>query len=852
MAIYHLNAQIVSRSQGRSAVACAAYRAAEKLWDEHSGKVHDYTPKQHVAYSKILLCKEAPDWMANREKLWNHVEAIEKRKDAQLARELQLSLPRELSLEQNIALTTEFVQTECVNKGMIADVNIHLDKTPSGENQPHVHVLLSLRAVTPDGFGQKVRAWNKTDVLADWREGWANSVNRHLALHGFDLRVDHRSYAEQQINLEPQHKMGVADVKEKLTRLADHQRIARENGEHILDDPRIALDAITRQQSTFTHQDLARFINRHTHDAEQFQQVYEAVKHYPEIVPLSVDNKGHLRFTTRDMVALEAQLMSDAGVLQERFKHPVLPAIQTTTLEHYTLSFEQKEAFQHLMQSRDINCVIGFAGTGKSYLLGAARVAWEAQSYRVLGATLSGIAAENLTGSSGIDSRTLASRFHQWDKGRERLTAQTILVIDEAGMLGSRQMALVMEQAQQCGAKVVLIGDPEQLQAIEAGAAFRAICEQTGYVSLTEIRRQQLAWQQEATQLLATQHVPQALAAYNQHDHVHAFKTEQTAKQAMVTMWQDVRITHPEQSQIMLAYTREGVKELNDMARSLRRTQGELGEDKLIETERGKRLFAEQDRIYFLQNERSLGVMNGSLATILQIEGHTLTVKLDAISHQEKERTLAVDTRFYSHLEHGYAATVYKAQGVTVDRSYLLASRYWDAHTTYVGLSRHRQSSDVFWSQDVFLSEKDVVKTLSRQRPKDMALDYLGQANLSHKLIPKSGLHHGDVIPTTRNFGQDIAMEHVLQAARQKTADSPREKQILQIEQEIAQLEQQQRYALFRVEATHKLEKYAVALTQQGDTMHYLKDNHPQLAQKIDDLAKSQQRDKDLGRERGF
>ena len=152
---------------------------------------------------------------------------------------------------------------------------------------------------------------------------------------------------------------------------------------------------------------------------------------------------------------------------------------------------------------------MGFAGTGKSYLLGAAREVWEKQGYRVLGATLSGIAAEGLAGSSGIESRTLASRLYYWDKGEQRLTANDVLVVDEAGMLGSRQMARVMEEVQASGAKVVLVGDPEQLQAIEAGAAFRAILERVGFEELTEIRRQREVWQTGGHESI--RHAPDAI-----------------------------------------------------------------------------------------------------------------------------------------------------------------------------------------------------------------------------------------------------------------------------------------------------------------------------------------------------
>ena len=190
MAIYHLSGKIISRSQGRSSVAAGAYRAAEKHLDERTGLTHDFTKKaDDVFHREILLPEGAPAWMGERERLWNHVEVVEKRKDAQLAREFNIALPKELTDKQNIELACEFVQKQFVDKGMVADLCLHYGEYKE-EKQPHIHVMLSLREVTPDGFGKKERAWNHKALLLGYREAWAQHCNHHLALHGHDLRID--------------------------------------------------------------------------------------------------------------------------------------------------------------------------------------------------------------------------------------------------------------------------------------------------------------------------------------------------------------------------------------------------------------------------------------------------------------------------------------------------------------------------------------------------------------------------------------------------------------------------------------------------------------------------------------
>ncbi len=332
MAIYHFSAQIISRSQGRSSVAAAAYRSSEKIIDQNTGLTHDFTKKNDVLMSEILLPSGAPEWMADREKLWNAVEQTERRKDAQVAREINIALPRELTHEQNWELANAFVQHEFVDKGMVADLNFHFGHIDQ-EEQPHVHVMLTMREITPEGFGQKVRAWNDKALLNDWREHWAEACNCELARLGFDISIDHRTLEAQGIHLEPQSKIGAKSAQIKMARYEEHQALAERNGERLLNDPSIALHALTRQQSTFTHQDIARFVNRHSVNEEQFKAIYEKVKAHPELVHVGKDDRQRDRYTTREMLQLETHLLEQANALLKKSGHAVTPHPQAQALK---------------------------------------------------------------------------------------------------------------------------------------------------------------------------------------------------------------------------------------------------------------------------------------------------------------------------------------------------------------------------------------------------------------------------------------------------------------------------------------------------------------------------------------
>ena len=611
---------------------------------------------------------------------------------------------------------------------MIADLNVHWDMGADGNPKPHAHVMLTTREVGKDGFGAKVRDWNKAELVARWRERWADHVNQRLFELDIDARIDHRSLEAQGIALEPQDKIGPAASRIggrglEADRIEEHRAIAQRNGERIIANPTVALDAITHQQATFTTRDLVMFVHRHSDGRGQFDAALSAVRGSPDLIALGKDGRGEQRFTSRQMIETEQRLQRASQLMTERERHRVGENGQASALARagergLLLSGEQRAAFGHVADGRDLIIVVGYAGTGKSAMLGVAREAWESAGYTVRGAALSGIAAEGLEHGSGIASRTIASLEHQWSLGRKQLDSRDVLVIDEAGMVGTRQMERVLVAAAHAGAKVVLVGDPQQLQAIEAGAAFRAIHERHGGVEISEVRRQHDRWQQDATRHLATGRTGQAIHAYDERGMVHPAATREAARGALIERWDRNRQASPGDTRIILTHTNDEVRELNEAARGRMRDAGELGSDISIKAERGERQFASGDRIMFLRNERGLGVKNGTLGTIEQVSPQRIAARTD------DDRSVAFDTKDYAHIDHGYAATIHKAQGMTVDRTHVLATPGIDSHGAYVALSRHGDGVDLHYGRDDFADQSKLVRTLGRERGKDMANDY--------------------------------------------------------------------------------------------------------------------------------
>lgn len=498
------------------------------------------------------------------------------------------------------------------------------------------------------------------------------------------------------------------------------QNMAREGYELPMAAVNVAevLEEIMEHQATFTARDLAARLRGRLPEARHVELCQQELLDSCAVLALGKDDDGATRFTTPDMLRCEQRLLELTTCLAARQGHR---AANLQGPSQASLTAEQRAALVHVTQrTGDLAVVAGYAGAGKSTMLRAAREVWEAAGYRVRGVALAGKAAEELDKLSGIPSRTVASWEWAQKRGQDGLRAGDVLVLDEASMVGTRMMGRLLEAAAQAGAKLVLVGDVEQLPAIEAGAPLRAMAAQAGEARLHCICRQATPWMRQATLQLAQNETAAALQAYDQAGHLHAHATHAEALQAVAQAWDAASQAHPEQSQLMLAYRRADVKALNEAARSSLQARGQLREQTLLATDRGPRAFAAGDRLYFLRNDRRLGVRNGSLGTVAAVRGHGLVVRLDG-----SDKQVAVDVRRYPHIDHGYAATVHKAQGATVDSCYVLASELFDRNVTYVALSRHRQTMDLNWGQDKFDDAQALASSLGRSRRKELALDYM-------------------------------------------------------------------------------------------------------------------------------
>ncbi|NEJ92099.1 Ti-type conjugative transfer relaxase TraA [Rhizobium ruizarguesonis] len=774
MAIYHLSMKPIARSGGRSAVASAAYRAAERLTNERDGLTHDFSNRTGVEHAEIVLpAGSSAYWAMKRSTLWNAAERAEKRNDARIAREFEIALPHELTPDQRLALTRAFAADLANRYGAAVDFAIHRPGEGGDIRNCHAHLMMTTREVREIGLGDKTllereNRWLLANhlppsqlQLKDLRQAWEHLANRHLAMAGHDIRIDHRSHLEAGITIEPSEHVGVHATQidrqgGEVSRVRIDRQSADRNADTIRRRPEEILRLLTNEKSVFSRYDIARALHRTINDDPQtFQNVFAAVMASKALVELRPESAGlrgrggEARYSTVEMVAIEGVIASNAMAMNARQNHGVFKrhvdaaiAAQDRSIKAGNpspgqgLSAEQRQAIEHVTGPAQIAVVIGFAGAGKSTMLAAARQAWEAQGYRVHGAALAGKAAEGLEESSGISSRTLASWEYSWQADRSRLNARDVFVIDEGGMVGSRQLARFVDEVKRAGAKLVLVGDHEQLQAIGAGAPFRAIAEAVGHAQLSDVRRQRTDWQKQASIDFASHRTAAGLSAYAARENLHLKTDRAETLKAIIADYVADRSAHPDATRIAMAHRRDDVRAINAGIRARLQERGELakgsnnppgdqGEELSYQTNNGKRSFARGDRIVFLENDRDLAVKNGMLGEVIAVAPDAIQVRLDGKAQtQDGQRQVTVPVNRYQAFDHGYATTIHKTQGATVDRSFVLASTTMDRHLTYVAMTRHREEVQLYAGLDAFKTERALTEALSRSGVKETTLDY--------------------------------------------------------------------------------------------------------------------------------
>ena len=592
-----------------------------------------------------------------------------------------------------------------------SQIDEHTQAMGSGVSQTVVHISLS--ADPADGRLSDDQ-WRAVAEEYLQRMGWGE--HDHAVVRHTDTTHDHIHIIMSRVGRDGQtadlhndypRQERVLDSLEKdfnLTRTHEALRIEAER------DPYRAIESVTRSALTFDRAGVERYFERMGFEPDRVHELTDRALSDSRVLAAGGD-----RFTTREVQQEVRQLDS---ALRDLAAQEARPLLDRGAGAREGLDAGQKFAAEQIAAGRGLTVIEGFAGAGKSTMLRQAAEDLRFSGYDVIGAAPSGKAAKGLQDSAGIDSNTIAKTIIDIERGDLKLTHSTVLVVDEAGMARNGDLAKLASAVADAGGRLVLVGDERQLGAVGRGGGFAEAREiaQGGTARLDEIHRQREGWQAEASKAFGEGRAREAIQSYIDHGRVEWAASRGTARDMLVADYvrELDRGTSPDRM-LALAHENRDVKALNSNIREAIKERGGLqdartysltGEDgKTHKIEIGK-----GDRVVFERNDARAGVKNGSFGTIETADRHGFTVRMDG----EKGWRVRVEQGDKQQLSHGYASSIHKSQGATVDKTFTLASKGMDSKLTYVSMSRQREDTKLYANTAEFKDAGHLKNSLSR------------------------------------------------------------------------------------------------------------------------------------------
>ena len=731
MAIQFARARYISRNSGGSAVRSAAYNGREAIKAERTGELFYFKHRDAPEHHEVMLPHGAAERFAEANVLWNVVEAAEKRKDAQVAREMVVALPANagVTTEDRIEMVRSFAEAHFVSKGLAVQLDVHAPHGAEAESERanwHAHLLITTRRLEGDEFSAKkardldpeVRSAGGRARVADgaaWGALWSEHQDQYFREHGLDARVDPTATHAQE-------HIGPVRMRRTGAEIVERAEAIREANQEAARDPAQVLAALTRNNATFTERELDRHLTKQlgqegTDAAGEIAGVRAAVLKSADLVLLYDRETGVSvgRFTTRQVREEERSALSAAETLAEAQSGAVSGRSAQAAETARSMRPDQQAAFAYATGAGKLKVIVGRAGTGKSYTLGAIADAHERDGKRVVGLAPTNAVAQDMAGEGFKEASTAHSALFKLKNGRTSWDRNTVVVVDEAAMLDTRITGELLSAARQAGAKVVLAGDDRQLTSIERGGLFTEMRKRHGAAEIIEVTRQKVDWQRQAARDLAEGRFADAVGAFDRAGAITWTDKQEQARSALVAAWTWDGEERPRQSRFVFAYTNKDVDALNAELRQIRRERGELtGADVRLETKHGAASFAVGDRVQFTDTDKKLRIYNGNVGTITGLNARTgqLTARMDAAGNAGREVTFSPGE--FEGFRHGYAGTIYKGQGKTLDRTYLYHTEHWRSAASYVALTRQRESAQVFVARETARDAGQLARQMGR------------------------------------------------------------------------------------------------------------------------------------------
>lgn len=698
MAIQFARCEYVSRTTGGNACRKAAYNKRDSIKCQQNGNLYYFKQREGNCYHEVLLPDGADPKFKEASVLWNAVDLFEKRRNSQLCKEFVLALPDnpEITLEDRIELTRRFADKYFVSKGVAAQMDVHAPH--DGDKNWHSHLLIATRRFSKDGQTFHTHKARDLDpevvkgqvVEADvWGEYWRDLQNEYFIEKGLELRVD-------AIGIIPQEHLGPVRMRHHMNDALIRANLLKEANEKLAHNPHAILDEITRTRAVFNVGDIAHFCETHLPEEIQGAMV-SRILNLNRIKPLYDKETGEQTayFTTKEVRAEEHKLMRFTNSIQEKASFPIHDAIKEKICSERSLNPEQLEAF-HYATTNDSNLKIiqGRAGVGKSYTLIPIKEAHEHMDYRVIGLAPTNKVARDLGDAGFKEAMTCHSLLFQVKNTRLELDDKTVLMVDEAAMMGTSLLVELTHVAKD--AKLIFTGDERQLPSIDRGGMFEVMADTYESKVISTVIRQEIDWQRQVSEHLSHLQFQEAATLLNEHDRLIWFDTKEESLQGIVNDYARDSLAVPDEKRFVLAQRNVDVDALNTAIREIRKERGEIGEQEYeVETNRGKVCFSIGDRIQFTETDKTQELFNGNFGTLKMVGEIQWAVEMD------NSQTILFDPQTYRGLRHGYAGTIYKGQGSNFLYTYSLHDRITNSQNSYVVHTRQIKDMKVYLAREL-------------------------------------------------------------------------------------------------------------------------------------------------------
>ena len=497
--------------------------------------------------------------------------------------------------------------------------------------------------------------------------------------------------------------------------------------------------ALTERTPTFTARELDRALFLGMPESGERAKFRAEIVAGKNVIGLSEEQgKPITRYTTRDILAAEMALQRNALILADNDRHGIGKRQVAATAKAFTLKPEQADALRHLTGAEGFSVLLGEAGTGKSHTLNATRAAYEAEGHKVIGLAWTNDVAQQMRGDGFTHAATIASELKRLERGRTQWDSKTVLIVDEAAMIATEHLSKLTAAARQSGTKLILAGDDAQLSSIDRGGIFETLRQTHGAAILKDVQRVKQAEQKTAFGKMHTGEFLGALQTFEKQGGIHWTEKQTHALRDMAKAYTADLAAAPDKRRFMFAYTNEEVDALNRYARVIHQRRGDLGADHALATATGEKNFATGDRIQFtgtsrIAKEKNAGLTNGRVGTItgLDIEGGKtrVTVALDTAKNAKPQSVSFVvgdsaEAGEFNRFKHGYAGTIYRGQGKTLDQSYVCYSANMRRSASYVALTRHRESAHIFAARETVKDLATMARSMGRVENKRAATAY--------------------------------------------------------------------------------------------------------------------------------